>query len=104
MAFLVDDIVKTLEYRGRNERVGNDGRTWVSLKFEDLSEDARVYEIGVPQDLQGDVYRVGLRKGDIVQVVFLARQGRSQSGRDYGYLQLQRVPVIVEVDEDGVVS
>ena len=37
-------------------------------------------------------------------IVFVAKNGRSQAGRDYGYLQLEQVPHIVEFDEDGVIS
>lgn len=104
MAFLVPDIQKTLEYRGKNGGVGKNGKQWMQITCESLDEDNNVrYELTVPEDLQGDVYRLGLRKGDIVEVLFLARHGVGQSGSQYGYLQLQRCPILIELDENGEV-
>ena len=105
MAFIVPDIKKTLEYRGRNAGTGKNGKEWLSLKCETLDEDNSLdYELTVPQDLQGDVYRLGLRKGDYIDVIFTARYGMGQGGSAYGYLQLQRCPMLVDIDDDGVVT
>lgn len=105
MAFMVPGIKKTLEYRGRNGGVGSNGKEWMSLKCETLDDDDSItYEFTVPADMQGDVRRLGLRKGDYVDVLFTARSGMGQNGKAYGYLALDRPPIIVEIDEDGEVQ
>lgn len=106
MAFTVPEIVKTVEFRGLNTGTSGNGNSWMSLKVEYTTNSGSTidWEINVPKDLQGNVYNVGMQKGDILDIEFVARNGRSQAGRDYGYLQLERVPQLVEIDEDGVIS
>ena len=106
MAFTVPEIVKTVEYRGLNTGVSGNGNSWMSMKVEYTTNSGSTidWEINVPKDLQGSVYNVGMQKGDYLNIEFVAKNGRSQAGRDYGYLQLEKVPQIVEFDEDGVIS
>lgn len=106
MAFTVPEIVKTVEYRGLNTGVSGNGNTWMSMKVEYTTNSGSTidWEINVPKDLQGNVYSVGMQKGDILDIAFVAKNGRSQSGRDYGYLQLMQVPQIINIDDDGVIS
>lgn len=102
MAFTVPDIVKTVEFRALNTGVSNNGNQWMSIKVEYSGTSGTIdWEITVPKDLQGDVYNTGIRKGEICDITFSARAGTSRNGREYNYLQLERVPVILEVDEHG---
>ena len=106
MAFTVPEIEKTVEFRGLNTGVGSNGKNWMSMKVEYTNNSGSTidWEINVPQELQGNVYNVGMQKGDLLVVVFVAKNGRTQTGRDYGYLQLEQVPQLMEIDEDGVIS
>lgn len=105
MAFLVDGIKKVVEYRGTNNGLRKDGKEWMSLRCESLgTSNTRMWEINVPESLQGAVYRMGLRKGDVIEVQFTARCGVAQGGRNYDYLELENEPQLLEVDDDGVVS
>jgi hypothetical protein len=104
MAFTVPDIVKTVEFRSLNTGMSNNGNQWMSLKVEYSGNNGTIdWEITVPKDLQGDIFNSGLRKGDICDIEFSARAGTARSGSAYSYLQLERVPSILEVDEDGVI-
>ena len=106
MAFTVPEIEKTVEFRGLNTGVSGNGAQWMSLKVEYTTNSGSCidWEINVPKDMQGSVYSVGLRKGDICNITFTAKNGRTQSGRDYGYLQLEQTPVVFEMDDDGVLA
>ena len=103
MAFTVPKIVKNVEFRALNSGISGNGTQWMSLKTESLDEGTTYdWEFTVPKDLQAEVYNLGLRKGDYMQCVFTARYGRAQSGREYGYLQLDKVPMTF--DDDGELS
>lgn len=105
MAFLVDGIVKVVEYRGVNSGLRKDGKTWMSLRTETIGDDnTRIFELNVPSDMQPDIMRLGLHKGEYMQVVFTARCGVTQGGRNYDYLELERVPELVDVDQNGEIS
>lgn len=103
MAYMVPNIVKNVEFRALNSGVSGNGTQWMSIKTESLDEGTTYdWEFTVPKDLQAEIYNLGLRKGDYMQVVFTARYGTARSGREYGYLQLDKVPTTF--DEDGELS
>lgn len=102
MAFLVDGIVKNVEFRSLNSGPRKDGKTWMSIRTESLgNQNTRIWEINVPNDMQSEIYNLGLKKGDCLNVVFTARCGTSQGGRSYDYLELEHVPELIEVTADG---
>lgn len=102
MGFLVDGIVKDLEYRGCNSGLRKDGKTWMSLRLDTLDEkNTKTYEINVPTEMQPDLYVLGLKRGDVLNVTFTARCGVAQGGRNYDYLELDKLPTVYEVTEEG---
>lgn len=104
MAFTVDEIIKNVEYRGMSSGSRKDGKTWMSIRVETLGNtNVRSWEINVPTDLQSDVMNERFGRGDLIQVIFTARAGTSQKGDHYDYLALERVPVLLDVDENGVI-
>lgn len=94
MAFRVNVTYECIEFRGIQSGTSREsGRPWMSLVLED-SETNQI-SVSVPQDLQGDVYSLGLRKGDEVAVSFVA-VARADGN---SYLQLSAAPELLE-DED----
>lgn len=91
MAFVLNVNLSPVEYRGMQTGVSSQtGKPWMSLVFEDA--DTNQVSVSVPQDMQGDVYNVGLQKGDYcaVGIRAVARvDGNS-------YIQLSAVPEILE--------
>ena len=95
MAFSLQCNLEELEYRacraGKSQSTGN---PWMSLVFEDI--DAQQIECSVPQDMQGDVMSLGLRRGDVCNIAIRAVARADGSS----YIQLRAVPEILEEDED----
>lgn len=91
MAFMLQVPLENVEYRGLRTGVGQkSGRPWMSLVVED--GDANQIEISVSQDMQGDVYGCGFRKGDILNL--LIRAVARNDGNSY--IQLMALPELVE--------
>lgn len=86
----------TLEYRGMQSGVGKEsGKPWMSLVCED--NDARQVQLTVPQDMQSEIYNLGLRKGDMISVHVLAVAfDQVVNGRARNYVTCQSVPVLVD--------
>ena len=64
----------------------------MSLVLED--ENANQLDVSVPSDLQGDVYGLGLRKGDIITVAIRAVARNDGNS----YVQLRAIP---ELEDQG---
>lgn len=79
------------EYRGMRSGQGANGRTWMSIICEEGGQDPNQLDVSVPADMQADVMNLGLRKGDLLDMVVLAVAG-SSGGRSYDYVQLQALP------------
>ena len=87
MAFVLNCNLPSMEFRGLRTGTGKDsGRAWMTLVLED--SDANQVDVSVPQDLQGDVYGLSLRKGDVVHVA--VRAVARVDGNSY--IQLVAVP------------
>ena len=93
MAFVINAQLNRMEYRSVRSGVGKEsGKTWMSLVLED--ENANQLDVSVPSDLQGDVYGLGLRKGDIVNVAIRAVARNDGNS----YIQLRAIP---ELEDQG---
>lgn len=101
MSFNFEALIKGAEFRGKQGGTSDNGNPWLRLKFEvpTISGDSDDLMVSVPKDNIGDVYSLGLRKGDIVNMVVRARVGMTQKGGNYDYVQLADLPVIVEDEE-----
>lgn len=87
MAFVLNVAMEDMEYRAIRSGVGKEsGKPWMSLVLED--ENSNQVDVSVPQELQGDVYGLGLRKGDIVNL--LIRAVARNDGNSY--IQLRAIP------------
>ena len=94
MAFRLDVTLGSVEYRGmRTGKSTKTGNPWMSLVLED--SDANQIEVSVPQDMQGDVYGVGLRKGDMLALGI--RAVAMSDGNSY--IRLTALPQILESEE-----
>ena len=95
MAFLINCTLTDMEYRGLRTGTGRDsGKPWMMLVLED--SDTQQVEISVPADLQGDVYGLGLAKGD--KVTCAIRAVARADGNSY--CQLTAIPELA--DDDGL--
>lgn len=93
MAFVINAQLNRMEYRSVRSGVGKEsGKTWMSLVLED--ENANQLDVSVPSDLQGDVYGLGLRKGDIITVAIRAVARNDGNS----YVQLRAIP---ELEDQG---
>lgn len=94
MAFALECNLSEVEYRacraGKSQSTGN---LWMSLVFEDM--DAQQIECSVPQDMQGDVYSLGLCRGDVCNIAIRA-VARADGN---SYIQLRAVPEVLEEEE-----
>lgn len=101
MSFNFEALIKGAEYRSKQGGTSDNGNPWLRLKFEvpTISGDTDDLIVSVPKDNIGEVYSLGLRKGDIVNMVIRARVGITQKGGSYDYVQLADLPVIVEDEE-----
>lgn len=101
MAFSFECFVKGAEYRSKNGGTSDNGNPWLRMKFETPTQDGNSDDlwVSVPKDLIGEVYQLGIKKGELVNLVLRPRCGMAQSGGSYDYVQLVDVPVIVEDDE-----
>lgn len=90
MAFALNVTVPDVEYRGCQSGTSKEGRPWMSLIFED--KDTNQISVSVPSDMQGDVYSLSLRKGDmcVINVRAVARADGNS------YVQLRAIPEILE--------
>lgn len=102
MAFSFESFVSNAEYRSKQGGTSDNGNPWLRLKMETPTQDGNSDDlwVSVPRDLIGEVYQLGLKKGDLLNMVVRARVGMSQSGGSYDYVQIVDVPVIVEEDEE----
>lgn len=103
MAFNFDCTLMGYEYRGMRSGTLDDGGKWHQLVFEKPYGDASQLSVGVPKDLLADVERMGLRKGDILNLPINASSG-SFNGKSYARLRFTGLPEQVYVDDDGVIS
>lgn len=95
MAFVLSVTLESMEYRNLRSGVGKEsGKPWMSLVLED--EGANQIDISVPADMQGDVYGLGLRKGDMITLS--ARAVARNDGNSY--IQLLALPELC--DKSGV--
>ena len=89
MAFAINVTLADMEFRGLQSGTSSrTGKPWMSLIFEDA--DTNQLSCSVPVDMQGDVYSLGLRKGDKCVISFRAvarADGES-------YVMLRAVPEI----------
>lgn len=92
MAFRFKTTFPNLEYRGEQSGTSDRG-PWLSLIFED--SECNQLSVSVPKNMQGDVYALGLRKGDMCAIA--VRAVATADGNSY--IQLLAVPEILE-DED----
>lgn len=91
MAFAFNCVLEGVEFRAVRSGTGRDsGQPWMSLVLEDA--DSQQVEVSVPRDFQGDVYSLGLRKGDSVDVA--VRAVARNDGNSY--VQLRALPELVE--------
>lgn len=96
MAFVINAQLNRMEYRSVRSGVGKEsGKTWMSLVLED--ENANQLDVSVPSDLQGDVYGLGLRKGDIITVAIRAVARNDGNS----YVQLRAIP---ELEDQGLIT
>lgn len=85
MSFRINCTLAGYEYRGVRSGQGQNG-TWMSLILESPEESEQI-EVNVPQDLQADVYSLGLRKGQMLSIEVQAACGRTREGRNYDYIR-----------------
>lgn len=90
MAFALNAVLSPMEFRALRSGSGKNG-PWMSLVFEDA--DSQQLEASVPKDLQGDIYNLGLSKGDVcsISVRAVARADGNS------YVQLRALPELAEV-------
>lgn len=94
MAFVLQCTLEHMEYRGMRTGTGNkSGRPWMMLVLED--GDAQQVELSVPADMQGDVYSLGLMRGD--EVYCAVRAVARNDGN--AYVQLLALPEIYEGED-----
>ena len=94
MAFAFNASLSEVEYRACRHGTSNaSGRTWMSLIFEDY--DATQIECSVPQDMQGDIFSMELKRGDVCDIAIRA-VARADGN---SYVQLVALPLVYEKDE-----
>jgi hypothetical protein len=91
MAFNLNVHLDNYEYRTMRTGTGANG-AWMSLVFEN-PEDARQIDVSVPQDMQSDIYNLGLTKGDIVSLDINA-----YAGVEYSRIRLIKITSVVDAD------
>ena len=94
MAFSLNCNLTDVEYRackgGTSQKTG---KPWMTLVFEDT--EANQLEASVPADMQGDIYSLSLRKGDLCNINILAVARADGSS----FVMLRALPEVVsEVD------
>lgn len=95
MAFRLTCTLFNYEFRGtRSGKSDKTGQPWLSLILES-PEDSSQIDVSVPVDLQADVYQLGLRKGDLLNVPVLA-----VSAKDYSFVRMANVPTLCPEVED----
>lgn len=95
MAFVLNVTLDNMEYRHILTGVSSQsGKPWMSLVFED--KEANQIQASVPNDMQGDVYGLGLRKGDMC--VIAVRAVARNDGNSY--VQLTALPEIYEGEDE----
>lgn len=94
MAFVINATLSEVEYRACKSGTGQtSGKPWMSLVFEDY--DANQIECSVPQDMQGDVFSMELKRGDLCNIAIRA-VARADGN---SYVQLVALPVVLVEDE-----
>lgn len=92
MAFVLVVKLEKMEYRNVRSGVGRESqKTWMSLVVED--DNANQIDISVPMELQSDVYGLGLRKGDLIDLD--VRAVARNDGNSY--IQLLATPDVCDV-------
>lgn len=95
MAFVLSVTLENMEYRNLRSGVGKaSGKPWMSLVLEDQASNQ--LDVSVPSDLQGDVYGLGLRKGDMITLA--VRAVARNDGNSY--IQLLALPELVSGGAD----
>ena len=95
MAFVLNVTLERMEYRAVRSGVGKEsGKPWMSLVLED--EYSNQLDVSVPQDIQGDVYGLSLRKGDMVNLSIRAVARNDGNS----YIQLRAIPELVSDGTD----
>lgn len=95
MAFVLSCTLDHMEYRGMRTGTGSkSNQPWMMLVLED--GDAQQVEVSVPRDMQGDIYSLGLRKGDFIMACVRA-VARADGN---SYVQLVALPEIYEEEEE----
>lgn len=95
MAFVLSCMLDHMEYRGMRTGTGSkSNQPWMLLVLED--GDAQQVEVSVPRDMQGDIYSLGLRKGDFIMACVRA-VARADGN---SYVQLVALPEIYEEEEE----
>ena len=95
MAFRLNVHLENYEYRGMRTGNGEHG-AWMSLVLENL-EDSRQLDVSVPRDMQGDIYNLGLKKGDALVLDVVA-----YAGNEYSRVTLSALPSVVDPDTGEV--
>lgn len=99
MAFNLRVNLTGYEYRGvRSGTSQKTGKPWYMLIIEDI-ETSRQLEVGVPQELQAEVYSQSLHRGDIIDCVVDAVAG-GQGDRAYSFINLVQLPTISKAAVD----
>lgn len=81
------------EYRGLRSGVSsNTGKSWMTMILEEPEGGARQMSVSVPEDMQADIFNLGLRKGDFISCEVLGRVTDN-----YQFIQLVSIPELYEV-------
>lgn len=91
MAFRIKVPLENYEYRALRSGKGKSG-PWMSIVLES-PEDAQQVDVSIPQDMQADVYGLGLSKGDKVTLTVVA-----YAGPEYSRVSLVSFDSIVDVN------
>ena len=89
MAFNLPVHLEGYEYRALRTGQGKNG-TWMSIVLEN-PDDARQVDVSVPQEMQSDIYNLGLKKGDVLTLDVTA-----YAGVDYSRVRLDEIVSVVD--------
>ena len=95
MAFRLPTTVENYEFRAIRTGNGRNG-AWMSLVLES-PEDADQIDVSVPRDMHGDIYNLGLKKGDKVTAKVVAF-----AGPEYSRITLESIVTVVDVNGEVV--
>lgn len=100
MAFRFGLVIEDAEFRGLSSGLGKNDRTWMSLRIEyqGLGGEVETTEVSVPSEMQADVYAMGLKKGQMMNLPVVVAAGRRRDGSSYDYIQLTALPMADDPD------